>query len=273
MASVPKLVLFDLDGTLYVSGKLIPGAVDLLHKLSDSGIRYGFMTNNSSVNPDDYLEKLCGIGLPASRQNIITSCQATILMLKEFAVGPNLYIVGTDRFKKYLAEHHYFHDDNKPSAVLVGFDLELTFEKLTRAVRLLTDGLPLYASHPDVVCPSSAGPIPDAGMMLAALAAGSGVQPTAIAGKPNKWILEVAQQQFHTALADTVIVGDRLVTDISMAHQFGMRSALVLSGVSKRSDLEKAACKPTLVVGSVEQLIDSYWFDHSVWTNSHESSV
>jgi HAD superfamily hydrolase (TIGR01450 family) len=273
MAAIPKLVLFDLDGTLYVSGTLIKGAGELLNKMSDSGIRYGFMTNNSSVNPDDYLEKLCRIGLPAVPQNIITSCQATILMLQEWEVGQNLYIVGTERFKKYLAEHHYFHDDQKPSAVLVGFDLELTFEKLTRAVRFLTNGVPLFASHPDVVCPSSAGPIPDAGMVLAALLAGSGVYPKAVAGKPNKWILQVAQQQFHIDLEDTVIVGDRLVTDISMANQFGMRSALVLSGVSKRSDLEKSDCKPTIVVSSVEQLINSYWFNHPVWIKSDESSV
>lgn len=273
MALVPKLVLFDLDGTLYVSGKLIPGAVDLLRKLSDSGIQYGFMTNNSSINPDDYLEKLCRIGLPAAGQNIITSCQAAILMLREFKVGRNLYIVGTERFKKYLADNQYDHNDRKPSAVLVGFDLELTFEKLTQAVRFLTDGVPLFASHPDAVCPSFAGPIPDAGMVLAALLAGSGVHPTAIAGKPYQWILQVAQQQFHAKPSETVIVGDRLVTDIFMANRFGMRSALVLSGVSKISDLEKSAYKPTVVVSSVEQIIDSYWFGNPVWIRHDEPSL
>lgn len=266
MSLIPKLVLFDLDGTIYVSGKLITGAKELLLKLSDSGINYGFMTNNSSVNPDDYLEKLCKIGLPAAKQNIITSCQATILMLKEFKLGQNLYIVGTERFKKYLAENQYYHDDKNPSAVLVGFDLELTFEKLTQAVRFLTNGVPLFASHPDAVCPSSAGPIPDAGMTLAALLAGSDVHPTAIAGKPYKWILQVAQQQFNADSAETVIVGDRLATDILMANKFGMRSALVLTGVSKMSDLEKFAHKPNIVVDSVEQLIDKYWFDKPVWT-------
>lgn len=273
MAWVPQLVLFDLDGTLYVSGKLIPGAVRLLEKLSHSGIRYGFMTNNSSINPEDYLEKLRKIGLPASRENIVTSCQAAILMLKEFAVSRNLYIVGTDRFKKYLSEHRYDHDEANPSAVLVGFDLELTFEKLTRAVRFLTAGVPLFASHPDAVCPSSAGPIPDAGMVLAALAAGSGVQPMAIAGKPNKWILEAAQQQFHAKPPETVIVGDRLVTDIFMANKFGMKSALVLSGVSKRSDLDKTLHRPDVVADSVEQLIEQYWFDNPVWTQDHACGI
>jgi HAD superfamily hydrolase (TIGR01450 family) len=266
MSSIPKLVLFDLDGTIYVSGKLINGAKELLLKLGDSGINYGFMTNNSSVNPDDYLEKLCKIGLPAKKQNIITSCEATILMLKEFKLGKNLYIVGTERFKKYLAENHYYHDAENPSAVLVGFDLELTFEKLTQAVRFLTNGVPLFASHPDTVCPSSAGPIPDAGMVLAALLAGSGVQPTAIAGKPYKWILQVAQQRFNADSAETVIVGDRLATDILMANNFGMRSALVLSGVSKLADLEKFSHKPNIIVSSVEQLIEKFWFDKSVWT-------
>ncbi|MFA5292177.1 MAG: HAD-IIA family hydrolase [Phycisphaerae bacterium] len=270
MLSIPKLVLFDLDGTIYISGKLIYGTKELLLKLSDSGINYGFMTNNSSVNPDDYLDKLCKIGLPAVKQNIITSCQATILMLKEFKLGRNLYIVGTERFKKYLAENQYYHDAESPSAVLVGFDLELTFEKLTQAVRFLTNGVPLFASHPDTVCPSSAGPIPDAGMVLAALLAGSGVQPTAIAGKPYKWILQVAQQQFNVGSDETVIVGDRLATDILMANKFGMKSALVLSGVSKISDIEKFTHKPDVIVDSVEQLIDKYWFGTPVWAQRYE---
>jgi HAD superfamily hydrolase (TIGR01450 family) len=268
MANTPKAVLFDLDGTIYVGGKLIDGAKQLLEKLKMYGINYGFMTNNSSVNPEDYLQKLSKMGLPATQENIITSCEATILMLEELDPGPDLYIVGTERFKTYLAQNKYYHNDENPSAVLVGFDLELTFEKLTQAVRFLTKGIPLVASHPDVCCPSVAGPIPDAGMVLAALKAGSGVSPVAIAGKPNKWILQIAKQKFRVENSEIVIVGDRLETDIFMASRFGMRSALVLSGVSKISDLDRFSHKPHIVIDSVEELIEKYWFSKPVWAES-----
>ncbi|HAL45083.1 MAG: hypothetical protein A2Y12_15650 [Planctomycetes bacterium GWF2_42_9] len=261
MNTVPKLVLFDLDGTIYVSGNLITGVKDLLQRLTDLSVSFGFMTNNSSVNPDDYFTKLSKMGLPVTPKNIVTSCEATVRMLNELNIERDLFIVGTERFKNYLAQNNYFHNETNPNAVLIGFDLELTFEKLTKAVRFLENGVPLVASHPDVCCPSSAGPIPDAGMILAALKAGSNVSPLAIAGKPYKWILDVAKEKFKiTNNNEIFIAGDRLATDIMMGNKFGIKCALVLTGVSKLADVDASEHKPDYVLNSIPELLDTNLF-------------
>ena len=260
-----KLVLFDLDGTIYLSGKVLPGAIELLGKLESEGINFGFMTNNSSENPEGYLKKLLNIGLPATTKNIMTSCEATVLMLKELNLGPDIFIFGTQKLISFLEQNGYRNTAENPSAVVVGFDLEFTYEKLTTATRLIDKGVPLVASHPDVVCPSAHGPIPDAGMTLAALKVGTGVEPLAIAGKPNRWVVEVAQEKYGVEKDEIIIVGDRLATDMLMAKNFNMRSVLVLSGVSNREDVEAVENKPDLVVDSVADLVDKYWFKSLGW--------
>ena len=246
-----KLVLFDLDGTVYLSGKLIPGAKRFLSRLRRDGVSYGFMTNNSSVCPSGYLRKLRGIGLDVGRENIITSAEASVLMLDDFGVGQNIFVLGTKAFKRYLSSCGYYHNCDEAEAVLVGFDMELRYESLCEAVRLIARGVDYYASHPDVVCPSSSGPLPDAGALLAALRVSTGAKPKAIAGKPNRWIVKLACNRFGVKPKNIMIVGDRLQTDIRMANRFGMRSALVLSGVTSRSELNASRYKPDIVVESI----------------------
>lgn len=260
-----KLVLFDLDGTIYLGGRLLPGVKKLLRKISRVGLNYAFMTNNSSVNPDNYLEKLKKLGLAATPKNIITSCEATCLMLGDLGLGPKIFVLGTRRFREYLARNGYYHEEDHPSAVLVGFDLELTYEKLTRATRLVADGVPLVASHPDAVCPSADGPLPDAGMLLGAIKAGTGAVPRAVAGKPNRWIVAVARKHFNIKAGEIVIVGDRLQTDMRMARKFRMKSVLVLSGVTRAWEVKKSRIKPDVVVGSVSELTNKYWFGKLGW--------
>jgi len=260
-----KLILFDLDGTLYIGGKLLPGVKKLLRRLSKANIDYGFMTNNTSIAPADYLLKLQKLGLYAVPENLITSEEATCLMLQDLKLGPEIFVLGTKRFKKYLAAQGYHHNHTNPDAILVGFDLELTYEKLTTATRLITKGVKLVASHPDVVCPSSDGPLPNAGMLLAAIKAATAVNPVAIAGKPNRWIVKVAKQHFNIKSSEIVIVGDRLATDMRMARRYKMKSVLVLSGVTKAADIKKSRYKPDIVVSSVAQLVDKCWFGRLGW--------
>jgi len=268
MDTVPmllKLVLFDLDGTIYLSGKLLPGVKKLLQKISRANLNYAFMTNNSSVNPDDYLKKLNNLGLNVEPKNIITSSEATCLMLEDLRLGPKIFVLGTRRFKKYLADNGYHHEEKHPSAVLVGFDLELTYQNFTQATRLVASGIPLVASHPDSVCPTADGPLPDAGMLLGAIKAGTGVSPEAIAGKPNRWMVEVVKKHFNVKPSEIVMVGDRLQTDVRMARRFKMKSVLVMSGVTQSSDVKKSRLKPDIVVNSVSELTNKYWFANLGW--------
>ena len=256
-----KLVLFDLDGTLYIGDRLFPGAKRALRKLHGAGIDYAFMTNNSSISPSDYLLKLKNFGVNTDIKNIITSSEATCLMLDNMQLGSDIFIFGTKSFREYLRSHGYQHTETNPGAVLVGFDLELTYEKLIKATRFVANGVPLVSSHPDAVCPSPDGPIPDAGMLLAAIKAGTGVKPKAIAGKPYRWIVKVAQQHFDVKLSEIVIVGDRLETDIRMGQKYRMKTVLVLSGVTKASEVKKSRFKPDIVIPSVAQIADNNWLD------------
>lgn len=260
MNSLPaKLVLFDLDGTVYLDGHLLDGALACFDALQCSGVAFGFMTNNSSVAPAQYFDKLRGLGLPATAENILTSCDATCLMLADLELGPDLFVLGTRAFREYLATQGYRHTDRDPTAVLVGFDKELDYARLTTAVRLLGRGVPLVASHPDLLCPSAQGPLPDAGVLLAALRAATGVRPRAIAGKPHRWIVQLARRRFGVRSREIIIVGDRLQTDIRMAHRYGMRSVLVLSGVTRAADLAAGTIRPTWVVDSIADLVAPPW--------------
>jgi NagD protein len=255
-----KVVLFDLDGTVYLGGKLIKGADALFRKLQKQGVPFAFMTNNSSIGPADYLEKLKSLNLPATKDNILTSCEAAKLMLDDLKLGPKIYVLGTKKFAEYLASVGFENTENNPSAVLVGFDKELTFEKLTAATRFVHKGVPLVASHPDLECPSPDGPLSDAGMILAAIKSSTGVSPKAIAGKPNRWIVKLAREKFGVKNDEIAIVGDRMSTDMRMAHKFGMKGVLVLSGVTKRADLKKFNFAPDVIVDSVADFKDDKVF-------------
>ncbi len=255
-----KLVLFDLDGTIYLGGKLIDGAKELFEKLTSQGVNFAFMTNNSSIGPADYIKKLRDLGLPAAKENILTSCEASKLMLDGLKLGPKIYVLGTKRFIKYLTSVGFEHTENDPSAVLVGFDKELTFEKLTTATRFVHKGVPLLASHPDLECPSPEGPLSDAGMILAAIKSSTCVRPKAIAGKPYKWIVKLAGEKFGVENDEIAIVGDRMATDMKMAHRFGMKGVCVLSGVTNKFNMKEFNFRPDMVVNSVADFKDDKLF-------------
>ena len=244
-------MLFDLDGTIYLSGKPYPGVPELFASLQQRGIEYGFATNNSSVAPEAYVHRLRDIGIPVERRNVLSSAEAVCLALEELELGPEIFVLGTGALKGYLAEQGYVHTTDKPGAVLVAFDTELTYEKLTTATRLVLDGVPLIATHPDPICP---GPLPDAGMLTAAITAGTNVKPCAIAGKPYRWMARLALERFGVAPERTVMVGDRLDPDIRFARQFGMQSILVLNGAPKPP--RDSEWKPDMVIERIGKLAD-----------------
>ena len=249
-----KLILFDLDGTLYLVGKLFPGVIELIEKLSRSDLQYGFLTNNSSIGPGDYYHKLKDLGLKLQPHNVVTSCEATCLMLRSLGLGPEIYILGTRKFRQYLASQGFRHSYSRAKALLVGFDTELTYRKLTEATRLVLAGVPIVASHPDLICP---GDLPDAGMLLEYFkAACPGTIIQAIAGKPHRWLVEMLEQRFQVRREEIIMVGDRVNTDMRFAWNFGMRSILVLNG---QPQPELGENTPDLILPEIGQLTEQYW--------------
>lgn len=262
MGKPAKTILFDLDGTIYLSGVLYPGVVDLVQKLNQSDFQFGFLTNNSTIGPGAYLRKLRRLGLDVHQHNVLTSAEATCLMLEGLGLGPELYIVGTAAFRRFLAGRGYIHSYEKAQAVLIGFDTELTYRKLHDATRLLLERkLPLVASHPDPVCP---GPLPDAGMLLEYFKAASpDIAVKAIAGKPHRWIVDLVRQRFGCEPDEVVMVGDRLGTDVRFANLFGMRSILVLNGEPRPASFDIA--QPDAIADTIAQVADEFWPANLGW--------
>lgn len=258
-----KLILFDLDGTLYLDGVPYPGARKLLQRLKESDMEYGFLTNNSSIPPCDYCEKLRRIGFPVEPRNVVTSGDGALVMLKAHGLmGKRLYILGTERFRGWMASEGFPHCDDVEAAqaLLVAFDKEVDYAKLTAVTRLVLRGVPVYATHPDVLCPPG---IPDVGMFLEFFrAARPGFVVQAIAGKPHRWLCHVLQERFQVQPGEMVMVGDRVSTDLAFACNNGMRSLLVRNGEPMPL---LGNCTPTAVVPHIRQMLDEFWPRNLGW--------
>jgi HAD superfamily hydrolase (TIGR01450 family) len=247
-----------MDGTIYLENELIDGALDFINSLIKTGREYIFMTNNSSKSAEAYLNKLHSLNIPAGAGNIFTSGQAACIYLNELKKGAKIYTVGTKSLKDELCSHG-FDVLEKPEKdtdfLLVGYDTELNYEKLTAACELMDDGVPFYATNPDIVCPAKKGRyLPDCATICYMLEKATGKTPFYI-GKPRKEMAVLAAGFKKTSIDKTALVGDRLYTDIKCGLNAGIFSILVLSGESTREDIEKFKIYPDLVVDSVKDLI------------------
>lgn len=255
-----KLVLFDLDGTLYLDGVPYPGAIALIEKLRKSDLDYCFVTNNSSIPTCDYLEKMRRIGFPLEPRNMISSGDAALTMLRHYGVKKRLFILGGNRFRAWMEGQGFIHEEVNPEAMLIAFDKELTYEKLTIATKLVMKGIPLFATHSDPVCPPC---LPDAGMLIEYFrAVRPGVVIQAIAGKPHKWLCKALEERFHCTAAEMVMVGDRVGTDLAFACNNGMRSVLVRNGEPMPP---LGNYTPTVVVPRINQMLDEFWPRNLGW--------
>ena len=259
-----KLFLFDLDGTLYLDGILFKGTLPLLAEIERRGARSAFVTNNSSRSSAQYAEKLAGLGIEASSEQIVTSTQASARVVAAEHPGELVYVQGTRAFAAELAELGLDvteDPDASATVVLLGFDRELTTAKLEGSARLLSLGrglgggpIPYYASHPDLVCPTAWGYVPDLGAMAQALEHATGRTPRFI-GKPEPYMVEMALERFGAAADEAVFVGDRLYTDIAMGANAGIDSICVLSGEATEADIEASEVEPTWVMGGVADIL------------------
>ncbi len=246
--------LLDLDGTTYISDTLQPGAAPLCDWFVQHRIPYFFFTNNPTRDPNTYAVHLSHIGIPTTPEQIITSTHATIAALQRSHIT-TAYIVGTQSFMDELTTAGITHTDQHPQAVVVSFDTTLVYDKLKIATHLLANAsLPYIATNPDLVCPTSNGPIPDCGAIIAALEATTGRRPIII-GKPERGMIDVASERAYTPVEQCGIIGDRLYTDIAMGAKLGIATVLVLNGETTPAMLAKSTVQPTLVVRDLSELL------------------
>lgn len=247
--------LLDMDGTIYLGGRLFPGVPEFLERLRATGRRFLFFTNNSSQDAAGYAEKLTRLGIAVEPGQVLTSGEATVTYLREVAGARRIYLLGTPSLEGEMRAAGLELDDREPEAVVLGFDLTLTYDKLRRACHFIRAGVPFVASHPDLTCPTEAGPVPDCGAITALLTAATGVEPVVV-GKPNHHMAGAALGRLGAAPSQTAIVGDRLYTDMEMGFRSGLKTILVLSGETSAEMVGHAERKPDLVLPSVAELTD-----------------
>ncbi|MEM9256987.1 MAG: HAD-IIA family hydrolase [Pseudomonadota bacterium] len=246
-------ILLDLDGTVYVGSEMLPGAVDAINELKARGKKVYYLSNNSSKNKDDYVERLSAEGLALSTDDIVLSTDGLVSYLKQNSVE-SVHVLGTNSLKKILMDNGFRIDADKPEYVVLGYDTELSYPKLVTACRHINDGVDILATHADRFCPSEVGPIPDIGATIELLAATTGKTPVKIFGKPDLEMVRPLLTRHGIDAASTLIVGDRLHTDIRMAALSGCRGLLVLTGETSRDQLETADTQPHFVLDDITQM-------------------
>lgn len=245
--------MLDLDGTVYKGGELIPGAVGFIEALKDRGIPFVFLTNNSSEPRRYYVGKLRAMGFDISDENVITSNIATIRYVSEHRRGSKVYPIASPEVIEEIAVAGIAVSDDDPDIVYLTFDRTVDYDKINRGYHHILAGAELIATHPDDLCPTEDSYDVDIGPFIRLFESLTGCQ-AAIIGKPNRLMLEMAAEEMGIPCEDAVMVGDRLYTDMKMAHEAGIASILVLSGETALGDLEGTDIKPTHVVASVADI-------------------
>lgn len=252
-----KLFLFDMDGTLYLGNRLFDFTQELLQTIRNNGGRYVFMTNNSSKSVQDYIRKLEGLGIKANYDDFLTSSQATAFYLKQHYSGKMLYVSGTQSLKDELIREGFCITDDieKTEVIVTGFDTELTFQKLEDVSKMLcTKNLPYIATNPDYVCPTEFGSVPDCGSVSDMLFNVSGKRPLFI-GKPSPLMPQLAMEKWGITPQQTVVVGDRIYTDIKSGLNAGAMTVLVMSGETTYDILKASKDQPHLVLKDCGEMI------------------
>ncbi len=249
-----KAVFLDLDGTIYLGSSLISGALDFLKRCDEKGVKRYFLSNNSSRSVSQYLEKLLKLDIPCTADDVLLSTHDLLSWLKQNDVN-RTYAIATDGMCEMLENEGITVRDVNPQYVVLGYDTEINYEKISMASIHLHKGVPLVASHPDMVCPSPEGGLPDVGAYLAMLKVTTGIDPVHITGKPNPGMIMHKIEELGYSPEECAMVGDRLYTDMEMANRAGCVSVLVLSGEATLEDLQESDVDVDVVVESVDSLL------------------
>jgi 4-nitrophenyl phosphatase len=253
-----KSLIIDMDGVIWKSNQPIGNIAEIFSTIRSLGLQFCFATNNSTKTQDQYKQKLQHLGIEVEQSQIITSSIATVNELKKtFPNGSPIYAVGENGLISDLIDAGFQPDEENAVAVVAGLDSGFTFEKLRKATLLIRNGASFYGTNPDKSFPTPEGITPGAGAILAAIETATDTKPI-ISGKPFPMMLEIALSKMDTTPQHTLMIGDRLETDILAGQNAGCKTALVLSGISTQSEAENWKPKPDLIFSSLEELINQH---------------
>ncbi len=249
----PKSYILDMDGVLVSGRTMIPGADGFIKRLEKRSARYLVLTNNPIYTPGDLAHRLHTIGLDIPAERIFTSARATARFLKRQRPNGTAFVVGESGLTTAIHDAGYVITDTNPDYVVLGETLSYTMELITKAMRLVADGARFIATNPDATGPSEGGITPACGAMAALIEKATGVSPFFV-GKPNPLMMRTALNYLDVHSEDTVMVGDRMDTDIIAGVESGMETILVLTGVTRREMVDRFPYVPTQVVESVADI-------------------
>ena len=252
-----KLFLLDMDGTIYLDHDLFPDTIPFLSYIKSIGGGYKFITNNSSKSVIDYVNKLNNMGIETSKTDFFTSSMASCIYLKQHYPNQLVYVSGTKSLINELIEAGINVTTNMHDpidVILMGFDTELTFEKLSNLCQLLTQDIPYLATNMDKVCPVSFGFVPDCGSVADMIFNATNKRPYFI-GKPSPMMIEYAIASTSFSKSESVVIGDRLYTDILSGINADVTTICVLSGEVKLEEVMVSDIKPDYVLQGIGEVL------------------
>lgn len=249
-----RTFLLDMDGTVTLGNQLLPGARKFFQTLDRQHKSYFFLTNNSSTSALSYWQKLRRLGLDGiAPDQIITSGQCTAWFLSKAHPQARVFLLGTRQLELEFLRFGLILVQERPDFVVLGYDKTLTWSKLEQACTFIREKRPFFATHPDLNCPTEHGPVIDAGSLIKAIEASTGISPQ-IMGKPSQNMIDYALFRSDSSPSHTAVMGDRLYTDIAMGNLANIASILVLTGETGPADLDGTPWHPDWVFPSLQEI-------------------
>lgn len=254
-----QALIIDMDGVVWKANSPIGDLASTFRRIRARGLKFVFATNNSTKTSQQYVDRLARFGVEVEPWQIITSSQATAhVVAQKFPKGTKIFVVGEDGAQTALEEKGFevvsIENATEAQVVVMGMDRGINFEKASEATLLVRRGVPFYATNADKTFPTPRGEIPGAGAWLSVITSATGIDPI-IVGKPYPFLMELSLEKLGTKKEETLVVGDRLETDIAAGQGAGIPCALVLSGVSTREAAEKWKPKIDLIEDNLASLI------------------
>jgi NagD protein len=248
-----KNYLTDMDGVLVSGSRIIPGADDFIERLKGRGAEFLVLTNNPLYTPKDLAHRLQTIGLDVPAERIFTSAMATARFLQAQKPEGTAFVIGESGLTEAIHEAGYVITELNPDYVVLGETHSYNLGRITEAIRLISAGARFIATNPDPSGPTEYGIVPACGAMAALIETASGKSPFYV-GKPNPLMMRTALNYLDVHSEDTVMIGDRMDTDIVAGVESGMETILVLTGVTRREDVDRYPYQPTRIVRSVAEI-------------------
>lgn len=248
-----KNYLIDMDGVLVSGRHPIPGAPEFIQRLRERERKFLILTNNPMYTPGDLAHRLQTNGLDVNPERIFTSAMATALFMQKQNAGNKVYVIGESGLTTALHNAGFILTDIEPDYVVLGDTFAYNYEFVKKAVRLIVAGARFIATSPDASGPSEGGIVPACGAMAALIEKATGVAPFFV-GKPNPLMMRTALNFLDMHSEDTVMIGDRMDTDIIAGVMSGLETYLVLSGVTRREDVARYPYRPSRILGSVAEI-------------------